>query len=359
MTRLLSGTLVKSNIVATAITLMFAFTASAQTPAPASTQVTAPKPKDTTTAQTRLHTYDEFMVIIKNSQLSYDYGEVDDSVAAKRPDTTRPVLGNRLRIRKIKGVPELVPYTESPQIKEQLELLNQSNFAKNYRMSLGFSEKMLQLDTNYNPARTMIGDAYYLLEMYDSSIYWLRSSIKHNYPAYEAHWFLADALLRKGDSAEAMKELTIAHVLNVNSGLLRESLKDYRKGFKRPMEEWGVRPYFTLSKKADTVYVRYSKGWEGYAIAKAVWRYEPGYAESQLGHKPDGATFRMFEEREALFAAQSKNEDLQKRMSVISRAGYIDEFLLYEMAAPHFPNWIVTMPKSIILRLAEYVDKFH
>jgi len=323
---------------------------SPNSPTPRSNPQVQPEPQ--------LHTLSEIFQIMKDSPLLYDYGPVADSIAAKEDSSKRPVLRGKQYVKKVDGRPTLVEFTVTPEVQQQLDLLNESNQAKNYSLSLGFSRKILELDSTYSYARTLIGDAFYLLEQYDSSIYWLKNSIKHNFADYEAHWFLADALLAKNDTTGAIKELTLAHVLNVNASLLQQSLGEYRKLKGRTFDEWDFRPYAKLEKKADTVFARYGANREGYALVKAVWAYEPGYAERMLGRKPDQVSFRMLEEREAVRCARESDSALNKRLAKIERAGYFDEFLLYEIAARRYPEWVPTMPQNLIVRIAEYVDKF-
>ncbi|PWB74492.1 hypothetical protein C3F09_03940 [candidate division GN15 bacterium] len=317
---------------------------------------TAPNPQ--VPPEPKLHTLTEILQIMEASPLLYDYGSVPDSVAEKDDSSRRPVLRDKQYVKVVNGRPALVEYTITPEVQQQLDLLNESNQAKNYAMSLGFSRKMLELDSTFNYARTLIGDAFYLLEQYDSAIYWLRSSITHNYADYEAHWFLADALLASHDTTGAIRELTLAHVLNVNASLLEQSLTEYRKLKGRTFGEWEFRPHVKLEKKADTVFVRYDAKSEGYALVKAVWAYEPGYSEKMLGRKPDQVSFRMLEEREAVGCDRETDTALNRRLERIERAGYFDEFLLYEIAARRYPEWIPTMPHELIRRIAEYVDKF-
>ncbi len=325
---------------------------SAQSPKPVTPPSTPPS------APVQLHTLSEILQIMKESPLLYDYGLEADSVVANEKQPSRPVLRSRQYVGKVNRQPSLVEYNVTPEVQQQLDLLNESNQAKNYSLSLGFSRKMLDLDSTFNPARTLIGDAFYLMEQYDSALYWLRSSVKHNFADFEAHWFLADALLATHDTVGAIKELTLAHVLNVNAGLLQQSLGEYRKLKGRTFDGEEFRPYVKLEKKADTVFVRYAAHQEGYALVKAVWAYEPGYAERMLGRKPDQVSFRMLEEREAVRCARESDSVIDKRLAKIEKAGYFDEFLLYEIAARRYPEWIPTMPQPLIKRIAEYVDKF-
>ena len=328
------------------------------TPALIAQPLQQPSAKGPTPSQPQLHSLVEILQIMKDSKLLYDYGPVADSIAAKQEAPKRPVLRSRQHVQKVNGRPTLVEYTVTPEVQQQLDFLNEANLAKNYTLSLSFSRKMLDLDSAFQPARTLIGDAFYLLQEYDSAIVWLRDAIKHNFADYEAHWFLADALLAKADTAGAMRELTLAHVLNVNASLLEQSLGEYRKLKGREFLSWEFRPYVDLRLTADTVFARYNARGEGYALVKAVWQYEPGYAEKMLGRKPDQVSFRMLEEREAVQCARETDSALNKRLTRIENAGYFEEFLLYEIAAKRFPEWIPTMPRDLIDRIADYVDKF-
>jgi hypothetical protein len=108
----------------------------------------------------------------------------------------------------------------------------------------------------------------------------------------------------------------------------------------------------------DTVYVTADVDWIGYAMVKAVWKYEPKYAIKMLGFDPTGSTYVMQEEREGVIAALTTNKKLGFLSPVIDQ-GYLDDFIMYDIVAPRYPQEIAILSKEQILRLVGYVDKFH
>jgi tetratricopeptide (TPR) repeat protein len=314
--------------------------------------------KDTAKRERHKNQLDELIKVMEASKLTYDYQSVPDSVFANKPAPQFLVLNNKLHVVTENGVRKLVEYPQSDGVKQYLDEINKSNKAKNYQSTLENSRALLEFDSTFGYARTLIGDAFFLLQEYDSAIAWFKKSIKFNYADFQAHWYLADAYLRKNDSNMAVKELTIAHLLNINDGQIRISLIKFRKELKRPMNEKIIVPLYEITKQADTVTIRYPKRWEGYALAKAVWAYEPGYAQAKLGKVPDTAKFRMLEEMEAMVCEASTDSTIIPRLNQIINEHFFQEFMLYEIAGPRYPEWIATLPENQILRLADYIDLY-
>jgi hypothetical protein len=186
----------------------------------------------------------------------------------------------------------------------------------------------------------------------------LSKAIDRNYVDFASHRLLGEVYRKSGDTVRAIKELTLAHVLNINDQEIRGQLEEWRLLSNRQWNPTHVNPRFLIRKIGDTVYVRAPLDWIGYAQVKAVWKYEPGYARRQLGYDPAGSVFVMMEEKEAVVGAMTTNRDFGFINPVIEQ-GYLNEFILYELVGPRYPMNIVILPKDMIERIAEYVDKFH
>jgi tetratricopeptide (TPR) repeat protein len=138
-------------------------------------------------------------------------------------------------------------------------------------------------DTTYFFALTLIGDCFYNLGDYENAIFYFDKAMARNFIDYDAHWFKADALKNLGDMDGALREITIAHLLNVNHESLNMVLRRYREIIGRPWKEMNFEPWYELEISGDSVFVKADPGWLGYASVKALWKYEPGYAESMIG----------------------------------------------------------------------------
>jgi hypothetical protein len=110
-----------------------------------------------------------------------------------------------------------------------------------------------------------------------------KKAIELNYISYDAHWFLADTEWELGNKETAMQEITMAHLLNVGHESLRNKMISCRQALKHDWKDWDYLPQYLLSQKGKEVSVDMDIEWLGYAIVKAIWKYEPGYAEKTSG----------------------------------------------------------------------------
>jgi tetratricopeptide (TPR) repeat protein len=204
----------------------------------------------------------------------------------------------------------------------------------------------------------MIGDTYYNMGQYENAKTFLLQSIEKNFISYQAHWFLSDTYYKIGDIDSALKEITIAHLLNVNNQGIQKGIRYYRTKLQRPWKEWTFDPQYNLSKDGDKVTIKASEEWLGYALVKALWAYEPGYVESMLG-EPRGTRMVVWpEEQEAVVVLMAANNKF-KNIEEVFEKGYFTEFITYEMLGKKYPDALVLMPREAFMRIVEYVNAFH
>jgi hypothetical protein len=91
---------------------------------------------------------------------------------------------------------------------------------------------------------------------------------------------------------------------------------------------------------------------------KAVWKYEPGYAEGIAGPDTASNLITMEEEKEALIAYLAQEHPLPI-LNTIVEDGFTNEFLYYEEMAPKAPSALVLLPREIFMRVVDYIDKYH
>jgi tetratricopeptide (TPR) repeat protein len=238
--------------------------------------------------------------------------------------------------------------------------------AKDYDAALILATDLLKTQPGYCQALTLIGDAFYNLQVYDSAICYFEKAIKANFADYQAHWFLADALWKSGDTTRAIDEITTAHLINVNHKELQEKLVLYRWLSGRPWQNWDYRPLYQLSRKGDTVLIKYFSEWKEYALFKALFTHEPGYAELILGkeYEPDRQLDGLLLEERAAFAIWLKNEpnvdrEYLDRIEEIIDSGNIACFLLYEVISHRIPEIMSVLPQDFIEAIKKYVERFH
>jgi tetratricopeptide (TPR) repeat protein len=252
----------------------------------------------------------------------------------------------------------LVAYVSSDSINALLATAEGAFAAKDYQAALMLYREMLDIDPQYYYALTLIGDAWYMLEEYDSAVVAFQRAIEKNYINYQSHWFLADTYWKLGEKEKAIKELTIAHVLNRNHSTLKETLMARREEIGRPWKDWEFKPQYILEKVGNRVHVAAKESWIGYALAKALWKYEPGYRQKMGGKESDTSEWSTLEEKEALAQLIPFPEEHETLLKIID-SGYVAEFIYYEIMAVRYPASVVMMPEPVSDRLIEYINTFH
>ena len=303
----------------------------------------------------KLHTPAEVMKIMEDSKLVY---EIKDEYDPKSIIDTPSVLSNQIYLRESKDGYILETFTLSHQALSTFNQAEDAFHKKDYPKAITLYNQVFEMQPNYFTAFTMIGDAYYSSEKYDSAIVYFKKAIQNNFADYNAHWFLADTYNKCYLLDSALKEITIAHLINVNHKNLNEAIRRYRQKSNHPWKEWDYIPQYNLSKDGNKVTINTTADWLGYAMVKAVWKYEPGYAEAMIGKTDTKMVVNWPEEKEAIIASlsdSSKNE----RITKIIDDDYITEFITYELAAKKAPSVMVLLPREMFYRVADYINKFH
>jgi hypothetical protein len=145
---------------------------------------------------------------------------------------------------------------------------------------------------------------------------------------------------------------------------VKQRLVGMRQELERPWRAWQYRPVIAMDRQGDTVIVRHGSQWQGYALVKAVWAYEPGLAEKVDG--PDRAklvlSFPL--ERAALEGlvaeqAAAPAEAARPPLADIVNQRFTTECILYELLLPRAPTAALMLPRSQQLRLIDYLQRFH
>jgi len=303
-----------------------------------------------------LHEPAEIIKIMEESKLEYELG-VDDSLTPMKIESPR-VLSSETLLLEDGGNYSLTRYPLSADAKEVLSSGENAYQEKDYESALKAYNRLMEMEPKYWHALVLIGDVHYSKGEFDKAKAAFEKAIKHNFVDYQAHWFLGDTLWNLGDQQGAIRSLTTAHLLNVNHEVLRKRLVSYRAKAERPWKDWTYEPRYSLKRDGDTIKVTFAEGWLGYAIVKAVWAFEPGYAHEMVGTDYEKNVITIPEEKEALVAELGTNHEM-KHIEKIIDEGYANEFIYYELLARRAPETIVLLPREIFMRLVDYVDTYH
>lgn len=302
----------------------------------------------------QLHSPAEIMKIMEESELMYEIGP--DFVAA--PADSPVVLSSQVYLQKTERGHSLVMFSISEQARSVFDRAEEAFRSGKFVEAIAQYRRLLEVQPDYLHAVTLIGDAYFCMQEFDSAKANLERSIELNFVDFYAHWFLADTYARMGDVESALREATLAHILNVNHANLQKAIRHHRKMAGRPWKEWAFTPEYTISKEGNTVSIQTSPEWMGYAMVKALWAHEPGYAASMLDRPRETLAIVWPEEKEAIVMLLPYKEKFQHIGDIID-AGFFQEFVLYEITARRHPSVLVVLPHEELMRVVEYVNMFH
>lgn len=209
---------------------------------------------------------------------------------------------------------------------------------------------------------TYIGQTYEIEGDFDNAIEWYEKTISLNYIDYMAHWFLADAYKMRGELDLAVDEITIAMILNRNNPRIEKSLSDIYKLKKLKTDDWTFNPQIKIdSTGIDEVSISFSPDWLGYAMVKAVWKYEPGYKES-MG--VTSGSFSTIEEKECFISLMTsfdkkrlKKHPEFKALKLSLDKKMIDEFIFYEIILPEYPFVAYQLTEEFLNEIKDYVKE--
>jgi tetratricopeptide (TPR) repeat protein len=304
-----------------------------------------------------LHTLPQIVELMKKSALNYRV----DTIEGVRPntfprDTTRPVLPVGLYLDYVDSIPYLMPYKVPSMAGPFLGFAGQAFDEQKYDEAIRWYRKVQMVDPRFQPVYSYLGEAYLTLDSLDSAKVNLGKALALNFVDFESHRLMAKTLWKLKDTSGALTEMSIAHVLNLNSLPIQGELEEMRLNSGRLFYGQRIEPLYGMVKRHDTVIVQSSESWIGYAMVKALWKYEPKYAKGMLGFDPKGSVYILLEEKEAIIGALSTNKNLAFLNPIIDK-GFLDEFIMYDLIGPRYPREISFLSREGILRMAEYVDK--
>lgn len=327
-------------------------------------------------AQQKL-SFKEFYDIMENSKFTYTISELKECVQ----DTATPPLPNSIdtkAIEKQNGI-EIVSYKRSSESNKLLEAVEANYKNRNNEKVRALCIEMLGIDSMDSRILTYLGETYQKDENYNEALYWYGKALETNYYNWLTHMLLGKCYLEKAktDSSyneKCIKEYAIAMILNRSVRSFELNYQKICKEYNKSYSIWQFVPQCNIKKTKKTVYIETDKTWLGYAVAKAVREYEPGYSTK---NKADKKTVKIdtSEEKEYLLnfitaSAEIDSSDSQQRyfkpkanvtdpaaITLIKAVNkrMLTEYILYEIWLPKKPILIYGLPRKSLEGLVKYV----
>lgn len=306
-----------------------------------------------------LHSPAEILKIMENSKISYEMNVLENPISCvDRSDNL--VDQNFYRIKTDSSIltysyklkEEAKPYFEKAEIHFNNRNLDSARI---------YYEKVLEIDPSYFKVMTFIGQMYGSMGNLDKSLEWYKRTIEANYIDYLAHWLIADIYRMKGDIEEAVSEITIANILNRNNPRLKELQSEIYRFAKIKTKDWCFNPQMEITSDGEKVKIAFNEVWIGYAMPKALWKYETGYKES-MGIKSN--QYSTLEDKECLLnlivALQNSKADYKKYPEIVTLKkavdkNYLSEYILFEILLPEHPFTACQFSEETINKIKDYV----
>lgn len=306
----------------------------------------------------KIHTVKEILQVMDSSEYTYlidnkEPAPVDYSQFVLTNDFYKKVDGNSKTISRYEPNDSAIFYMEIAE-----SFYNQSDMdqARDYYI------KTLNADSTYYKALVYLGDTYYHQRRFSEALTYYQKAIESNYVDYLAHWACANAYLYLGYPDMALKEITVAKILNRNNPRLTTRLMEIYKLNKKNYTDWYFTPIYSVDEDYDkeddrlVVKIAFKDYWMSYALAKAVWKYEPGYAEAM------GNDF-VLGEKEALGAylqaadvyKSAKKAIATKVLYLAMEKRYTDAYVVYEAVLPSNPEIAMYLGKEGVETIVSYI----
>lgn len=308
----------------------------------------------------KIHTPAEIFEIMEKSPVSYELNVLDKEILPK--DRSDNLNYNHYYRVTYEGTISTYKYEIDSIVQTYLKKAEEYFHAKKFSLAREKYLEALRADSSYYEVMTYIGQTYGIEGDFDKAIEWYNKTISMNYIDYMAHWFLADAYKRKGNIDKAVDEITIAMILNRNNPRIKKSLNDIYELKKFKTVDWSFNPQMKIdSIGINKVRISFDSNWLGYAMVKALWKYEPGYKES-MGVSE--GSFSTIEEKESFVSLMTsfdkkklKKHPEFKALKLSLDKNMIDEFIFYEIVLPEHPFVAYQLPEEFIISIKDYVKE--
>jgi tetratricopeptide (TPR) repeat protein len=219
---------------------------------------------------------------------------------------------------------------------------------------------------------TNLGSTLYSLGRYNEAIAALEKAIALHDLGYQAHWYLADARLAKGDRAGALAAITKAFVLNRNGPRLKIAVRNHLRVQGLRLREHRLNaPFRIVRKDARRILVVLPSHADGMACLPlaaclAVWAHEPPFVrlDAQMIERAGFNPLKWTECLHGQAAVSRDARDKGRRLGAFERhvvdvaeAGLLDALITWEIAVAHDATWSIRVKPALRDGMAQYLRR--
>ncbi|RMI13540.1 MAG: tetratricopeptide repeat protein [Calditrichaeota bacterium] len=288
--------------------------------------------------------------------------------------------------------PEVRPHTEYPWIEirgdssiilreyecgedawEAIKVAEEHFFKKEYSRALEHYERAMAASESCYVAYLLAGDCYLMVDQPERALdYYLRAKKLNPYD-YRVYFFSATAHMKLGQPDLAVENYIRALTFKPRHKNILEPLSSIQQELGIKIYDNSLHPAAVVQKGKDgaiNIYVSLKKEdrmWMAFAMAKALYLGEPDFG----GGKEDSP--RVFwtsrEEKQAIFSlmetylSMRENNEIPPvpeldRLKKIIQDGYLEEYILYELASRMVPDVVLQSGPLVWKRVEAYIRKY-
>lgn len=295
-------------------------------------------------------------------------GELADPYAVLFPEKYEPI--DPVRVVVVDGRRMLEPYPMSEQMVGVMVEAQKHFAASDAHGARAQYDRAIALDSTFYLPYNYFGDTYMMERDAEGALPHYRRAVELNPDHYQPHYNYGAALYYLGRFDEARTELVRALVLNPRHENTYMLLRGWGEDLGVRLVDTLLTPGGIAVRDGRSVKIVYDTaagaGWLIYAMAKGMWLGEPDHRRAMLGGDREG--WSSIEEREclgALLAAYVGRDRTKEpadpqldRLVAIVDEGFIDEFILYEIATRINPQTTLVVPDELRRSLEEFVGRF-
>ncbi len=304
----------------------------------------------------------EIIKIMEKSEVTYSIHMLEEPIPA--PDHSLNLNLNENYVIEEEGNIILKQVELSQKAIAWKEKAEKHYMAKEAPEARSFYKKILDAHPEYSKMMVYIGQTHELEGQFGKAKEWYEKALDSNPLDYMANWFVSRYYMEEGDTEKGLRFLLTAHVLNRNSPMIKAELQSFlsRSGFS--YADWVFNPQVRVESTGENkVDIYLAEKWMGFAFARALWQFEPGYAESKGGSPENISTIS---EKEAILGyiisiAEDKKameEPMNSTLLQTIENKELDLFIIYEMMLPEYPSIAFLLPEEARVKLVDYILKY-